>query len=94
MGNTSRGGSVESVLLNDVVVRFRRSLTTQGRIGLLAKIGTNDCALIDDLMTRYSVFEHSQSDELPADAPELGEFEADVKKLADWIDEFSKRAVA
>lgn len=85
---------VESVLLNDVLVRFRRALQTQGRIGALAKIAPKDCVLIDDLMTRYSVFEHSQSDELPAVRPEFAEIEADVIKLATWIDEFPKRAVA
>lgn len=85
---------VESVLLNEVLIRFRRSLQTQGRIGALAKITANDCSLIDDLMTRYSVFEHSQSDELPAVRPEIDDIEADVAKLAAWIEEFSKRAVA
>ena len=85
---------VESVLLNDVLSRFRRSLQTQGRIGALAKIASKDCALIDDLMTRYSVFEHSQSDELPATRPDFAEIQTDVAKLTAWIDEFSKRAVA
>lgn len=85
---------VESVLLNDVLIRFRRAVQTQGKIGALAKITVNDCALIDDLMTRYSVFEHSQSDELPAARPDMDEIEADVAKLAAWIDDFTKRAVA
>ncbi len=84
---------VESVLLNEVLIRFRRSLQTQGRIGALAKITVDDCALIDDLMTRYSVFEHSQSDELPAIRPDIDDIEADVAKLVVWIDDFPKRAV-
>lgn len=84
--------TVESVLLNDVLNRFRRSLQTQGRIGALAKISPEDCALIDDLMTRYSVFEHSQPDELPAKRPDISEIEADVAKLSDWFTEFSARA--
>ena len=86
--------TVESVLMNDVLNRFRRSLQTQGRIGALAKISSTDCAMIDDLMTRYSVFEHSQSDELPATRPELEEIEADVAKLIAWVEEFGKRAIA
>jgi ABC-type hemin transport system ATPase subunit len=85
--------AVESVLLNEVVLRFRRGVQTQGRLSSLAKIEMNDCNLIDDLMTRYSVFEHSQSDEFPAAVPDLGQMEADVAKLADWIQEFSKRTV-
>ncbi len=84
---------VENVLLNEVVIRFRRSLQTHGRIGKLAKITAEDCALIDDLMTRYSVFEHSQSDELPALRPNIDDIEADVAKIAAWIEEFTKRAV-
>jgi energy-coupling factor transporter ATP-binding protein EcfA2 len=85
---------VESVLLNDVLIRFRRAVQTQGKIGALAKITTGDCSLIDDLMTRYSVFEHSQSDEFPAARPEIEDIEADVLRLATWIDDFSKRAIA
>ncbi|KAK42695.1 hypothetical protein BG58_39415 [Caballeronia jiangsuensis] len=84
---------VEAVLLNEVLVRFRRSVTTQGRIGTLSKIRPDDCALIDDLMTRYSVFEHSQSNELPAECPDIDTLEQDVDKLVGWIKEFSDRPV-
>ncbi|MFV8904719.1 hypothetical protein ABQ333_05610 [Serratia fonticola] len=84
---------VESILLNDVLQRFRRDIQTKGRIGSLAKIQTNDCSLFDDLITRYSVFEHSQSEELPAQPVELEELEADVKSLLVWLEEFEKRAV-
>ena len=85
---------VETVLLNNVLIRFRRGLQTQKRIGALAKITLEDCAFIDDLMTQYSVFEHSQSDALPASPPGLAEIEDDVAKLATRIEEFSKREVA
>lgn len=85
---------VESVLLNEVLMRFRRDVQTKGRLGALAKIDLEDCALIDDLMTRYSVFEHSQSDELPAPIPDLDVLEADVKTLAKWITEFEARPAA
>jgi energy-coupling factor transporter ATP-binding protein EcfA2 len=85
-------GCVENVLLNGVLVRFRRSVQTQGRIGLLAKITPNDCSFLDDLMTRYSVFEHSQADELPAGRPDIEDIENDVAKLSEWLEEFSKRA--
>lgn len=60
----------------------------------MAKITINDCALIDDLVTRYSVFEHSQSDEFPAARPDMEEIETDVAKLAAWIDDFTNRSVA
>lgn len=84
---------VETVLLNGVLVRFRRSITTQNLIGKLARIHSDDCAMIDDLMTRYSVFEHSQSTELPAECPAIEVLERDVDNLIEWIKEFSGRAV-
>ncbi|ACC76518.1 AAA family ATPase [Paraburkholderia caribensis] len=84
---------VETILLNNVLLRFRRSITTQNLIGKLAKIRSEDCAMIDDLMTRYSVFEHSQSSELPAECPDIEVIERDVDKLIEWIKEFSGRSV-
>ena len=84
---------VEKVLLGDVIQRFRRSVETKGKIGILAKISTSDCLFIDDLMTRYSVFEHSQADELPSQLPDLDSFAGDVKATADWILEFEDRTV-
>ena len=48
---------------------------------------------MDDLMTRYSIFEHSQSEEFPAPVPDAAQIEIDVNNLAKWIEEFSKRAV-
>jgi energy-coupling factor transporter ATP-binding protein EcfA2 len=85
---------VENVMFNDVLRRFRRSVETKGRIGMLAKINSADCALIDDLMTRYSTFEHSQPDELPAELPEFDVLCTDVSSLANWITDFEDRAVA
>ncbi|QBR03772.1 chromosome segregation protein SMC [Paraburkholderia pallida] len=84
---------VETILLNSVLLRFRRSITTQNVIGKLAKIQSEDCTMIDDLMTRYSVFEHSQSSELPAECPDPEVLERDVDKLIVWIKEFSGRPV-
>lgn len=82
---------VESVLLNEVLVRFRRDIQTKGRLSKLTKIEQSDCDLIDDLMTRYSVFEHSQSDELPAPSPDLQQIEQDIDALSTWISDFDKR---
>jgi hypothetical protein len=82
---------IEKILLNGVVLRFRRSVTTDGKIGALAKISQADCMFIDELMTRYSAFEHSQAEELPAMLPELEDLERDVTRLADWIVMFESR---
>lgn len=83
--------SVEKVLMNGVVARFRRSVETKNKIGALAKINGQDCALIEDLMTRYSVFEHSQSNELPAETPDYDQLKEDIEKFATWVSEFSNR---
>ncbi|TXT99122.1 hypothetical protein D4N07_21185 [Enterobacter hormaechei] len=55
------------------------------------KVIAADCDLIDALMTNYSVYEHSQSDELPLVTVELDEFEKDVLELIVWINEFKTR---
>lgn len=60
---------VEFVLLADVVQRHRRAVNTQGKIQKLAKISSADCALIEELMSKYSRYEHSQSNEA---APPFG----------------------
>lgn len=84
--------TVEFILLADVIGRFRRAINTQNKLHKVAKVTNADCVFIDDLMTRYSVFEHSQSDELPSNALELDVFETDVTALNDWLKEFGSRA--
>ncbi|WP_024668043.1 AAA family ATPase [Pseudomonas syringae] len=83
--------TVEVVMLNNVVLRFRREVMTKGLLRQLSNITQEDCDLIDDLMTRYSVYEHSQADDLPAVPPELVQLEADMQLLADWMENYAKR---
>lgn len=83
--------SVESILLSDVVQRHRRAITTKGKIGSLAKIQNEDCKFLNDMMTKYSRYEHSQSSEAPVDFPPPDELEEDVKKLINWCKEFKER---
>lgn len=85
--------SVEKVMLNGLIERFRRSVQTQ-QIRSLAKITSGDCELVDQMMTKYSRFEHSQSAELDGGLLELDELAQDIKTMHDWISEFEKRAVA
>ncbi|MFD1090391.1 hypothetical protein [Providencia vermicola] len=59
----------------------------------LVKITPADCQLIDDLMTRYSVYEHSQPNELPDTLPELSDIENDLDSLINWIEQFSTRSI-
>lgn len=84
--------TVEFILLNDVVIRFRRDVMTKGKLRGIAKVVTEDCDLLDCLMTKYSVYEHSQADDLPQVPVELNEFEQDVLELITWMGEFKQRA--
>jgi len=82
---------VEYELMSDVVQRYRRAINTMGKIGNLAKISEADCKYFDDLMTKYSRYEHSQPLEAPVPLPEPDELETDFSALKDWQAEFKKR---
>lgn len=82
---------VETYLLADIVQRYRRAVNTMGKIGKLAKIKAEDCVLIDDYMTKYSYYEHSQPLEDPREIPMPNVIKKDIEDLLKWIDEFSKR---
>ena len=82
---------VEFNLLADVVSRYRRAINTAGKIEKLSKITTDDCNLINDFMTRYSRFEHSQSSEAPIELPKPEELKCDMEKLSVWLTEFNSR---
>lgn len=84
--------SIEKVMLNGLMERFRRSVQTQ-QIKSLAKINVADCALIDEMMTKYSRFEHSQPDELATPLPAPDEIVEDIGKVVAWIDDFIARPV-
>lgn len=82
---------IENDLLADVIKRFRRSITTVGKLQKLASITVEDCELLDDYMTKYSRFEHAQPDEAPVILPEPTELLDDVSKLKEWQREFKTR---
>lgn len=82
---------VEYDLLADVVQRFRRPITTQGKLHNVAKVTPDDCAYIDGVMTKYSRYEHSQPNEVPVPPPEPDELENDLSQLKKWLEEFSAR---
>ena len=84
---------VEDTLLNEVVRRFRRAVQTQNRIGGLAKIKPEDCQMIDEMMTKYSRYEHSQPNEAPVPLPEPDEIADDLTRLQVWLKEFSERKI-
>jgi hypothetical protein len=82
---------IEIDLLADVVQRFRRSVQTMGKIHYLAKINNDDCKLLDDYMTKYSKYEHSQPQETPVEIPEPDEIGSDIETILDWLEGFKKR---
>lgn len=84
--------TVEFHLCANVVGRFRREIRTMGVLKKLAAIEPKDCIFIDDLMSKYSTFEHSQSDETPTHLPDPDEIIADADALRAWIEDFEKRA--
>ncbi len=83
--------AVEDELLSKVVQRFRRSIVTKDKLTLLVKINDQDCRLIDGVMSRFSVFEHSQPAEMPASLPSYDEVLREAQALRDWVLEFRSR---
>ena len=82
---------IEWELLADVVQRFRRAVNTQGKLDKLARITVEDCKLFDDLMTKYSRYEHSQPSETPVAPPTPHELKTDMEALRDWRTAFVAR---
>lgn len=82
--------SVEDILINEVVKRFRRDIQTKNRLNKLAEISEDDCKLIDSLMTKYSYYDHSMSDETPLQEITFEELECDLNALKEWISQKAK----
>jgi len=76
--------SVEDLLLNGVVKRFRKDVQTQ-RIELLATISEEDCKLIDKMMTKYSYYDHSIAEETPMVNFTPTEIQDDVNEMIVWM---------
>ncbi len=85
--------TIEEHLFNNVVRRFRRSVITKDKLSKLSMITLDDAKLLDNLMTQFSVFEHSQSVELPMKLPEIEDVISDIESLRSWIKEFGSRSL-
>ena len=83
--------SVEDTLLNEIVLRYRKSVTTYNRIAWLSHITKEDCDLIDEMMTKYSYYDHSMADETPLQEFSVEEIENDLDRLILWLDAVKKR---
>ena len=84
---------VERDLLFEIVRRFHPELQTKGKLRGLAKIEISDCEFIDDMMSYFSKFIHSQSEETPNPPPEADELEKALNKIKDWRDNFDARPI-
>lgn len=82
---------IEFDLMADVVGRYRRDINTKNKIHKLALINEHDCQYFDELMTKYSRYEHSQPLDTPVPLPEPDELENDFNKLKKWQTDFKQR---
>ena len=83
--------SVEDTLINGVVQRYRKDVQTYNRISWLSQITDDDCKLVDEMMTKYSYYDHSMSDEMPLQEYPLSEIETDLDKLIVWLGDITQR---
>jgi len=82
---------VELVLLGDIVQRYRRDVQTKGKMNKLPNISHGDCALIENMMSKYSYHEHTQPLETPVQFPQPNELECDIAVVVNWINDFNSR---
>ncbi|MDK2957115.1 MAG: hypothetical protein PWQ57_2611 [Desulfovibrionales bacterium] len=85
---------IEFELMADVVGRYRRDINTKNKIKKLALISEQDCQYFDDLMTKYSRYEHSQPIESPVELPKPDDLLTDMTALKNWREEYVKRSVS
>ena len=87
--------TIEDDLLKKVVKRHRHSITTQNRLVSLGQISEKDTEFLDRLMNKYSVYNHSQSEELSCNSsslPEIENLRSDLEALLKWRKNFKDRA--
>ncbi|BAU49576.1 restriction endonuclease [Sulfurifustis variabilis] len=85
---------VEDDLLAGVIQRFRREVQTKNKLEKLTKISQNDTRLLDEMMSKYSSYEHSQPRDVPVQLPGPDELRADLERLQAWRDSFEMRKPA
>lgn len=82
--------SVEDILLQQMVKRFSRRIMT-GKLMKLDRITSEDCEMIDSMMTKYSFNEHSQPEDSPLIQMDLNDTVSDIKAFITWIKEYNKK---
>lgn len=84
---------IEHNLLCGIVKRFSMSVSTL-MLPYLYALKEDDVKLFDEMMTKYSKYEHSQSNERQIPLPTIEMIEEDVKKMIDWCGDYKKRTEA
>lgn len=82
--------SIEDILIGGIVSRYNPEVKSM-QVKRLGHITSDDCLIIDVMMSKYSNYEHSQSDEYPTPEPDLIELEEDISKFSAWAKEAKKR---
>jgi hypothetical protein len=82
--------AVEEILFRNVVIRFRKGISTQPLIGVVVEDA--DYALIDSEMTKCSNYAHDQALLGGTAIPEPDELLADINILEDWRAQSEKRS--
>ncbi|WP_395119849.1 AAA family ATPase [Rhodanobacter sp. FW102-FHT14D06] len=82
---------VEYHLCADVIARYRRDVQTKNKIAKLALVTPEDCQLIDEMMSKYSGFVHSQAQEAPTKVPSAEVLKDDVTQVKTWLEKFDER---
>ena len=82
--------SIEVVLFFGIVKRFDKNISTK-KIKWASQISEDDCKFIDDYMSEYSMFDHSQSDEKPQSDISFEKLISDYNCLVKFCEEIKKR---
>ena len=51
----------------------------------MPSISQDDCDTVDNMMTKYSAYDHSMSNETPLIEFSVDEIEEDMKKFLEWV---------
>jgi len=74
-----------------IIERHKPGVTTLNKINKISRIDEEDCNFINDLMTKLSCFEHSQSSEAPEDIPDNNTLDKIFNDLISWHKKFKEK---
>lgn len=82
--------TIEDVLTADVISRFD-PIIHSNNVKNLAIISDKDCEIVSEMMSKYSYYSHSQSDQRQLLEIDLNELEEDISKYSDWLTKFNEK---